>query len=324
MTASMYIVSGFLGAGKTTLIRKLLSEEFQGGRVVLVENDFGEVSVDAALMRSSGVEVAELSSGCICCNISGDFKKSLRELLLRYEPESVIIEPSGVGKLSEIADMCSDPSIAASAELKSKITVVDAGRCRMYSDNFGEFFEDQIANADAVVLSRCEEYHDRLDDARALTRELNGRCAIFASPWPELDTAALLSPADGAVRDGGACGCGACGCGCSDDCPDGDEHHHSHGAADVFNTVTVRSRREFDESELSGAVAEMESGGGLLRAKGVLRGRDGGFWELQYVPGELKIMRRASGNDDGVLCAVGHGLDREKAALLFGGTPGDG
>ncbi|MDR1589389.1 MAG: GTP-binding protein [Oscillospiraceae bacterium] len=323
MAADIYIVSGFLGAGKTTLIQKLLGEVFRDKRVVLVENDFGEVGVDAALMRSSGVEVAELSSGCICCNISGDFKKSLRELLLRYRPESVIIEPSGVGKLSEIAEACSDPSILALAGLRSKITVADAGRCRMYFDNFGEFFEDQIANADAVVLSRCEEYPDSLADARALARELNDNCPIFSAPWPALDTAALLAPQGGVGHDAGdVCGhAHAHNHGCRDGCCDDAGHVHDHEAADIFDAVTVYSQREFDERELGAAVAEMELGGTLLRAKGTLRGRDG-FWELQYIPGELKITRRTEGGADGALCVLGRDLDSEKIAELFGGTTG--
>jgi G3E family GTPase len=190
----------------------------------------------------------------------------------------------------------------------------------MYFDNFGEFFEDQIANADAVVLSRCEEYPDRLDDARALTRELNGVCPIFSSPWTELDAAALLASAGGGVQRDKTAGGHTHGHDCSGDCCD--EHHHSHDAADVFDTVTVYSQREFDESELRAAVAKMELCGTLLRAKGRLRGR-GGFLELQYVPGELKITRRAAGDDGGALCILGRGLDHEQIAELFGGTPGD-
>jgi G3E family GTPase len=305
----MYIVSGFLGAGKTTLIRKLIDEAFGGERVVLVENDFGEVSVDAALMRAGGVEVAELASGCICCSISDDFVKSLRELLVRYKPDSVIIEPSGVGKLSDIIDSCSDGSIRALAELMGAITVVDAGRCGMYAENFGEFFEDQIANADAVVLSRCEETPDASGAARALVRTLNGRAPIFAEPWPALTSAPLLAPLRGERKH---------------------EHEHEHehgggehvhGAEDVFESVTVYSPVSFDEGELRFKVAELELTGTLLRAKGLLLGR-GGFWDLQYVPGDLKITRCAVGaSDGGVLCAMGRGLDPERIAELFGGSP---
>ncbi|MDR1217095.1 MAG: cobalamin biosynthesis protein CobW [Oscillospiraceae bacterium] len=305
MSANMYIVSGFLGAGKTTLIRKLIDEAFGGERVVLVENDFGEVSVDAALMRAGGVEVAELASGCICCSISDDFVKSLRELLVRYKPDNVIIEPSGVGKLSDITASCSDGSIRALAGLRGAITVVDAVRCNMYAENFGEFFEDQIANANAVVLSRCDGSPDASGAARALVRTLNGRAPIFAEPWPALTSASILAPLRG-----------------------GHEHkqhehgggEHVHDAEDVFESVTVYSPARFNESELRLKVAELELAGTLLRAKGLLRGRDG-FWDLQYVPGDLKITRCGGGaRDGGVLCAMGRGLDPERIAELFAGS----
>ena len=146
MTTEIYIISGFLGAGKTTLIQKLIKESFQKDKVVLIENDFGEISIDAALLKSSGIEVKEINAGCICCSLSGDFVKAVKELLDRFHPDKIIIEPSGVGKLSDIVKACSDQRIQQLAKVKSKITIVDVKRCKVYLHNFGEFFEDQIEN----------------------------------------------------------------------------------------------------------------------------------------------------------------------------------
>lgn len=182
MATEIYVISGFLGAGKTTLIQKLPKEAFDKEKVVLIENDFGEISVDAALLKSGGIEVKEINAGCICCSLSGDFVKALRELLDRFRPDTIIIEPSGVGKLSDIAKACSDPRILPLADVKAKITVADVKRCRMYLENFGEFFEDQIRNADLILLSRTEAFPDRIDDAYRLIKSLNEHVTILSAP----------------------------------------------------------------------------------------------------------------------------------------------
>ena len=161
MAVDVFIVSGFLGAGKTTFIQKLMREVFRGVRLAVVENDFGEESVDASLLGTSGVLVTELNSGCICCSLSGDFVRAFLDMLGRFKPEKVIIEPSGVAKLSDVVRACEDPRIAQLAEVRGKITVVDASSCRKYADNFGEFFEDQIEHADTILLSRTGRSPDR-------------------------------------------------------------------------------------------------------------------------------------------------------------------
>ncbi|MDR2132775.1 MAG: GTP-binding protein [Clostridiales Family XIII bacterium] len=195
MIAEIYIISGFLGAGKTTLIRKLLKEAFTDERIAIVENDFGEVGVDASLIRAEGAEVAELRAGCICCSLAGDLVKTLRRLIENNKPDKLIIEPSGVGKLSDVAAACADPGFDGIAEVKRKITVVDASRCGAYLENFGEFFSDQIEHADAVLFSHAEENPERTDAARALVESLNARAELFAEPWDDLDAARLLYPA---------------------------------------------------------------------------------------------------------------------------------
>jgi G3E family GTPase len=194
MKTDMYIVSGFLGAGKTTLIQKLLQETFREGKIALVENDFGEVSVDAALLQAGGVQVTEINSGCICCTLSGDFIRALETLLTQYHPDTVIIEPSGVGKLSDIEESCSDPHIRALAEVKRKITVVDVKRCARYLDNFGEFFEDQIEHADTILLSRTEQHPDKAEEARALVKEHNAHAVVFSKPWADISGRDIVCP----------------------------------------------------------------------------------------------------------------------------------
>ena len=180
MAAEIFVISGFLGAGKTTLIQKLLKEAFAKEKVALIENDFGEISVDAALLKSGGVEVREINSGCICCSLSGDFVKSLKELLDRFHPDKIVIEPSGVGKLSDIIKACSDPRILPHAEVKGKITIVDIKRYKMYLDNFGEFFEAQIQNADAVLISRVDDFPGRVNAAYEIVKGLNTHAVVFS------------------------------------------------------------------------------------------------------------------------------------------------
>ncbi len=194
MTTEIYVISGFLGAGKTTLIQKLLKEVFAKEKVVLIENDFGEISVDAALLKSGSVEVKEINSGCICCSLSGDFVKALKEVLDRFHPDKIIIEPSGVGKLSDIIKSCSDPRIRALAKVKLKITVADVKRCKMYLDNFGDFFEDQIKNADIILLSRTGHFPDKVSSAQKLISSLNPHSAIISKPWDQINTAELFHP----------------------------------------------------------------------------------------------------------------------------------
>lgn len=332
MAAEIYVISGFLGAGKTTLIQKLLKEAFRNEKVVLIENDFGEISIDAALLKSSGVEVKEINAGCICCSLSGDFVKALKELLDRFRPDKIMIEPSGVGKLSDIIKACSDPRIKPMATVKGKITVADVKRCQMYLDNFGEFFEDQIKHADVVLLSRTERFPDKVDSAYKLVRELNPHSAIIAKAWSHITAAEILHPEQEHHEQGEHSRCGQ-GCSCrhhgaqvhQEHCPSGHHHHgghcdgkHNHGAEDVFDTVTIRTKGIFSIEDLQARVAKMEQGanGTILRAKGILRSTRGCV-NLQYLPGDLKITKSAASGD--MLCFIGRNLNQQELVSLFGG-----
>ncbi len=239
------IVSGFLGAGKTTLIKKLLGEALTDTKTVLIENEFGEIGIDGGFLKESGIEIKEMNSGCICCSLVGDFGTSLKEVLHTYEPERILIEPSGVGKLSDVMKAVQDVIDTTEVALNSAVAVVDASKCRMYIKNFGEFFINQIAHAGTIVLSRTGKIsEEKLNQAVALIREHNQKATIITTPWEELDGKEILAAIEGAGdleaemmaelmanrnrqeeghhhhHDGEACGCGHH--------HEGEECHHEH------------------------------------------------------------------------------------------------
>ena len=234
------IISGFLGAGKTTLIKKLLGGAFEGEKVVLLENEYGEVGIDGGFMKDSGIQITELNSGCICCTLVGDFTKALAELIDTYHPDRIIIEPSGVGKLSDIRKVVMDAAETHEVELKGCATVADVSKCRLYMKNFGEFFNDQIESAETIILSRTQTASaDRIEKAVALLHERNERARIVTTPWDELDAAKMLETIetpdflltveelfhdDHHHHDHGE----ECTCGCHDHEHEHHEHEHHH------------------------------------------------------------------------------------------------
>ena len=233
------IISGFLGAGKTTLIKKLLSEAFAGEQVVLIENEFGEIGIDGGFLKESGIEIREMNSGCICCSLVGDFGKSLREVVDTYHPDRILIEPSGVGKLSDVIKAVQDVQDEIDAELNSFTTVVDVTKCRIYRKNFGEFFSNQIEYAGAVILSRTDKAKpEKVEEAVALLRELNDKAPFITTPIAQLPgkkiletmessksleeelLAEVICPECGGHHEHGEC--------CGHDHDHEHEHHHDH------------------------------------------------------------------------------------------------
>ena len=187
------IISGFLGAGKTTFIKKLLEEAIAGEQVVLIENEFGEIGIDGGFLKDSGIEIREMNSGCICCSLVGDFGRSLEEVLTKYQPDRVIIEPSGVGKLSDVMKAVRDVAANLDVALNSAVTVVDASKCKMYMKNFGEFFNNQVAYAGTIILSRTDVADvKKVDAAVKMLREANPKAVIVTTPVSQLTGAQLL------------------------------------------------------------------------------------------------------------------------------------
>ena len=186
------IISGFLGAGKTTFIKKLLSDVWAGEKLVLIENEFGEIGIDGGFLKDAGIEITEMNSGCICCTLVGDFSKALVKVLDEYHPDRVIIEPSGVGKLSDVARAIEAVEKDADIEIDGRITVVDGKKAKMYMKNFGEFFKDQVEHASTIVVSRTQMMTDeKVEECVHTLREENAEATIISTPWDELGKEAI-------------------------------------------------------------------------------------------------------------------------------------
>ncbi len=193
------IFSGFLGAGKTTLIKKLLKEALDASKVVLIENEFGEIGIDGGFLKEAGVEIKEMNSGCICCSLVGDFGSSLKEVIEMYHPERILIEPSGVGKLSDVMKAVQNVDTNAEVELNSAVVVVDANKCKMYAKNFGEFFLNQIAHAGTIILSRTADISEsKLNTVLEIIRKHNDKATIITTPWEALDGKKILETIENA------------------------------------------------------------------------------------------------------------------------------
>ena len=233
--AKIDIISGFLGAGKTTLIKKLLSEALKGQQVVLIENEFGEIGIDGGFLKDAGVNITEMNSGCICCSLVGDFGTALKDVITKFNPDRIIIEPSGVGKLSDVIKAVQGVAEDAPIELNSLVTVADANKCKMYMKNFGEFYNNQVESAHTIVLSRTQNMkQDKLEACVAMIREHNKDAAVITTPWDELTGEQLLaamekpvSLADMVMAEEEICP--VCGGHHDHDHDDHDhDHHHDH------------------------------------------------------------------------------------------------
>ena len=232
--AKIDIISGFLGAGKTTLIQKLLKEALKGEKVVLIENEFGEIGIDGGFLKDAGIEVTEMNSGCICCSLVGDFGSALKEVVTQYNPDRIIIEPSGVGKLSDVIKAVQGVAEDVDLDLNSFVTVADAKKCKMYIKNFGEFYNNQVEYAGSIILSRTGDVsEDKLNESVALLREHNEKAAIITTPWDQLSGEQILK----VMEDGNDMVkelleeeeiCPVCGGHHHDHDHEHDHHHHDH------------------------------------------------------------------------------------------------
>ena len=348
------VFSGFLGAGKTTLIKKLLREALSDEKVVLIENEFGEIGIDGGFLKEAGVEITEMNSGCICCSLVGDFEKALLEVLTRFHPDRVLIEPSGVGKLSDVVNAVRGV-LSETVTLGSLITVADASKCKVYMKNFGEFYNNQLAHAGAIILSRTDGMsEDKLAAAVALLRECNNEAVIVTTPWEQLDGKQLLAAVEGRHtlakememlekehhhhhdhENGEECDCHhhhhhesdkECDCHHHEHdeechCHDHEHHHHEHHhhADEVFSSFGRETAKRYSEESLRAALEAIEAGecGTVLRAKGILSGEGGKWLHFDYVPGEISV-REGAADVIGRLCVIGAELDEAALSRLFG------
>lgn len=375
------VFSGFLGAGKTTLIKKLIKEAYAGEKIVLIENEFGKIGIDGGFLREAGIQINELNSGCICCSLVGDFGKALKKVVDEYHPDRILIEPSGVGKLSDVVRAIEKADVDGLA-IAGSVTVVDAAKCKMYLKNFGEFFCDQVEHAGTIILSHTKNLpEEKIKAAVSLLREHNPDAVIVTTDWELLDGKKIFEAMtqenslartlesleketehhhhhhhDGDECDDPDCAChhhhdddddddhdehehhhhdedehhhhaeGECDdpdCACHhhhDDDDDDEHEHHHHHADDVFTSFGVETAKKFTAEELHDALeafAESNEYGMVLRAKGIVEGKDGQWIHFDYVPGEPDI-RTGAADITGRLCVIGSGLDKKKIAALFG------
>ena len=323
------IFSGFLGAGKTTLIKKLLREAYAGEKLVLIENEFGEIGIDGGFMQDAGIEVTEMNSGCICCSLVGDFAKALAKVLDEYHPDRILIEPSGVGKLSDIIRAVQGIE-AENVLLNGFTTVADVKKCKMYMKNFGEFFNDQIENAGCIVLSHTQSATaEKIAETVALLREHNATATIVTTPWEELDGAQLLAAME--RRDTIEEELARLEKAAHHHHHDDDEecechehhhhhHHHHHHADEVFTSwgrETVKKYSLEDMEKILADLADGEKYGFVLRAKGIVRCEDDKCIHFDYVPEEVNV-RYGSAGVIGKLCVIGSKINEKAIETLFG------
>ena len=326
------IVSGFLGAGKTTLIKKLLAEAYKGEKLVLIENEFGEINIDGGFLKESGIQISEMSAGCICCSLVGDFNKALKDVEAQFHPDRILIEPSGVGKLSDVI-VAVENTVKDVPEMKlnSFVTVADATKVKVYMKNFGEFYNNQIEAAGTIILSRTQKMtQEKLEAAVSMLREKNADAAIITTPWDELDGKAILSAIENEAdehehhhhhHDGEECDDPNCSCHHHDHEHEEHEHehHHHHHADEVFTSWGKETPKVYTQADIDRILTALDSGdyGAILRAKGIVNGTDGAWIEFDYVPEEHEI-RAGHPDYTGRLCVIGSNLKEEKLAELFG------
>ncbi len=384
------VFSGFLGAGKTTLIKKLIDEAFKGEKLVLIENEFGEIGIDSGFLKDSGVEISEMNSGCICCTLVGDFAEALKKVLSQFNPDRILIEPSGVGKLSDVIEAISGVVEPGVVEINSAVTVVDVKKYNMYMKNFGEFYNNQVQFAKTIVLSRTQNVSDeKLNDCVAKLSELNPTATIITTPWETLEGSKIKDAMEHSkeifaelFEEASKEACPVCGhhhhdddecchehhhhhhddddecchehhhhhhdddeC-ChehhhhdDDECchehhhhphDDDDEcchdhhppHHHPHGhdADEIFDSIGIESPKKYTKEELENilsALSEDEKYGIIVRAKGIVPGKEDVWYHFDFVPEEYEV-RTGTAEYTGRICVIGSKINEHEVRKLFG------
>lgn len=336
------IISGFLGAGKTTFIKKMIDEAFKGEQIVLIENEFGEVGIDGGFLKDAGIQITEMNSGCICCSLVGDFGKNLNEVITKYHPDRILIEPSGVGKLSDVMKSVIDIEKEQPVKLNALVTVVNALKASKQMKAFGEFFNNQIEYATTVILSRSQNATpEQLEFCVKQIQALNPKASVITTDWDAIKGEQILKTMEGQDNlemkvlaearhaqdeaehhhhhdhdehehhhhdEDGHCCCGH-----------HHHHHHDHDADEVFTSWGVETAKKFSKADIEHALTELDGGkyGMILRSKGIVDGGADGWLEFDYVPGEWEVRQRGA-DVGGKLVVIGSKLDEKAIAALFG------
>lgn len=324
MKTKVDIISGFLGAGKTTLIKKLLEEVLYKEKVVIIENEFGEVGIDGSILKNSGIQVKEINSGCICCTLVGDFGRAVEEVIRQYAPDRLIIEPSGVGKLSDVLKACKAAKLQDLIELNMVIAVVDVLKYHIYISNFHEFYENQVKHAKTVIFSRTQKAESSLlEKTTENIRRLNPNANIITTPWESIPAELVIGVAEQAAalslerqlkehlkvkikRHNHPAGCKCSGA-------------HDHSADDYFEVWGTETPRTFSETALRTILAALENEndyGVILRAKGILLTDENKWIQFDYVPGEFDF-KNTTADYTGRLCVIGRSLKHKELDSLF-------
>ena len=342
------IYSGFLGAGKTTLIKKMIKEAYHGQKLVLIENEFGEIGIDGGFLQEAGINITEMNSGCICCSLVGDFGRALKKVISEYHPDRILIEPSGVGKLSDVIGAVRKVT-TDDVTLGNFVTVADATKCKMYMKNFGEFYNNQIETANAIILSRTQNVDEKkLDECVKLIRDHNPNAVLVTTPWDQLTGEQLMEAMEQKTSiameleelekeahehhhhhhdEDDACDDPDCACHHHHDDEDDEHehhhhhHHHGHDADEVFVSWGVETHKKFTTEQIEGILKQLEDAaqyGMVLRAKGYVASNDSDRWiHFDYVPGESDI-REGGAMVTGRVCVIGSKLNESAIASLFG------
>lgn len=332
------IISGFLGAGKTTFIKKMIDEAFTGEKIVLIENEFGEVGIDGGFLKDAGIQITEMNSGCICCSLVGDFGKNLNEVITKYHPDRILIEPSGVGKLSDVMKSVIDIEKEQDVKLNALVTVVNALKASKQMKAFGEFFNNQIEYATTVILSRSQNATpEQLEFCVNKIQELNPKAAIITTDWAKLSGEQILKVMEGqdnlemkALAEAHHAKEEAehehdhhhedhhhehgenCTCGCHDH-----EHHHHHHADDVFTSWGKETPHKFERAKLEEVLKKFVDSENILRSKGMVESTDGTWLYFDMVPGEYEI-REGEPDYTGRIVVIGTDIHEDELLKTFG------
>lgn len=316
------VVAGFLGAGKTTLIKKILDERPAGQVIAVVENEFGDIGLDGELLRQDGVQVEEIYSGCICCTLLGSFERALLQLIEKFGPDRIIIEPTGIARLSDVERACLSAQKRPDVRRGMRVVVVNAANYDRYMKGWPEFFCDQIENARTVVFSRTGQADEKtLEYVSREIRRINPKARQITTPWEQLEAEAIIGAAerDAALSPAHELANGECACGCGRADLHSHPHTESHNADRVFDVWGTETPKVFSRDALAHALHSLDSGayGIVLRAKGTVSLSGGRWTQFDFVPGETS-MKDSPADCTGRLCVIGQELDKPALAVLFG------